>query len=136
MSNYLTIAEAIDLSGISKEEFNSKYIDGGIISVRVENGERSIELSEFLRVFPSVRVAKTATHPDPMVELQLKQLKIENLEYQIASLQRQLERQNDEYEWLRGKFDNTTLLLEQKLDTSELDRYKQEIRQLSQQAMQ
>jgi len=47
-----------------------------------------------------------------------------------------LDKQFDEYDWLRTKFDNTTLLLEQKLDTSELDKYKQEIRQLNQQAVQ
>lgn len=131
MKNYLPIAEAIKLSGIAEDEFYAKYVNGGIISVQINNGNTSIELSEFLRVFPNARYEKYPINPNPELELQLKQLKLEHLEYQIANLEQQVSKQQEEYEWLRTKFDNTTLLLEQKLDTSEVDRYKQEIRQLS-----
>lgn len=136
MTNYLSIEEATELSGIPSAIFNEKYLNGGIISVRVEDGKKTIEMSEFLRVFPNAKIEKNKSHSDITIDNQLKQMKIENLEYQVASLQRQLEKHGEEYEWLRSKFDNTTLLLEQKLDNSEVDKYKQEIRQLTHQAMQ
>jgi hypothetical protein len=136
MSNYLSIDEAIELSGIPSAIFNEKYLQGGVISVKVEDGKKTIEVSEFLRVFPHAKIEKNKSHADIAIDNQLKQMKIENLEYQVANLQRQLEKHSEEYEWLRSKFDNTTLLLEQKLDTSEIDKYKQEIRQLTHQAMQ
>jgi hypothetical protein len=136
MTNYLSIEEATELSGIPSAIFNEKYLNGGIISVRVEDGKKTIEMSEFLRVFPNAKIEKNKSHADITIDNQLKQMKIENLEYQVANLQRQLEKHSEEYDWLRGKFDNTTLLLEQKLDNSEVDKYKQEIRQLTHQAMQ
>ena len=136
MNNYLSIEEATELSGIPSAIFNEKYLNGGIISVRVEDGKKTIEMSEFLRVFPNAKIEKDKSHADIIIDNQLKQMKIENLEYQVANLQRQLEKHGEDYNWLRGKFDNTTLLLEQKLDSSEVDKYKQEIRQLTHQAMQ
>jgi hypothetical protein len=136
MTNYLSIEEATELSGIPSTIFNEKYLNGGIISVRVEDGKKTIEMSEFLRVFPNAKIEKDKSHADIVIDNQLKQMKIENLEYQVANLQRQLEKHGEDYNWLRGKFDNTTLLLEQKLDSSEVDKYKQEIRQLTHQAMQ
>lgn len=136
MSNYLSIDEAVDLSGMDKETFVNRYIEGGIISINVENGIRSIELSEFLRVFPNAKSKTVLTANDARVEVLLSQQKIENLEYQVVQLQRQLEKQTEDYNWLRNKFDNTTLLLEQKLDTSELDQHKQEIKKLSEQSIQ
>jgi predicted nucleic acid-binding Zn-ribbon protein len=132
----LTINEAVELSGIAMDVFYEKYIHGGIISTQVEDGVRRIELSEFIRVFPNARLETNKLDEDIFVDNQLKQLKIDNLEHQIAHLQRQLDKQLEDYHWLRDKFDNTTLLLEQKMDTSEVDKYKQEIRQLSQLAMQ
>lgn len=136
MSNFLSIEEAIAISGIPAAEFYSRYIDGGLISIQVEDGTKRVEVSEFLRVFPHAQLKPKANAQELEVENILHKQKIENLERQVAQLQRQLDKQFDEYDWLRTKFDNTTLLLEQKLDTSELDKYKQEIRQLNQQAIQ
>ena len=136
MANFLSINEAVTISGVPESEFYSRYIDGGIISVQVEDGVKRIETSEFLRVFPNAQLKPKASAQELEVENILQKQKIENLERQVAQLQRQLDKQFDEYDWLRTKFDNTTLLLEQKLDTSELDKYKQEIRQLNQQAVQ
>lgn len=136
MSNFLSLEEAIQFSEVAAADFYQKYIEAGVISVQVENGVKRIELSEFLRVFPYASLKAKATPQELEVETILQKQKIEGLERQIAQLQRQLDKQFDEYDWLRTKFDNTTLLLEQKLDTSELDKYKQEIRQLSQHALQ
>ena len=135
MQNYLSIDEASNLSGLTKETFIQQYIDSGVISAKVEDGIKSIELSEFLRVFPNAK-SRSASSDNPDVELIIKQQKIENLEYQVVQLQRQLEKQNEDYSWLRNKFDSTTLLLEQKLDTSELDKHKQEIKKLSEESIQ
>ncbi|MBX9867299.1 MAG: hypothetical protein K2Y14_10315 [Burkholderiales bacterium] len=135
MSNFLSIEEAIELSEIEADDFRENYIESGKISVQVNNGLKQIELSEFYRVFPQKQIQRKH-NKNLELELELKELKIENLEYQVVNLQRQLDKQSEEYNWLRGKFDNTTLLLEQKLDTSEVDKYKQEIRLLSHQAIQ
>lgn len=135
MQNYLSIDEAASMSGLSEEAFVQQYIDSGVISIKVEDGIKSIELSEFLRVFPNAK-AKTINSGNSETELALKQQKIENLEYQVVQLQRQLEKQSEDYSWLRNKFDSTTLLLEQKLDTSELDKHKQEIKKLSEESIQ
>lgn len=136
MSNFLSIEDAIKSSGIQAEDFEQNYIETGKISIQVNDGIRQIELSEFFRVFPQLQSTWHDANRNLELELALKNLKIENLEYQVANLQRQLGKQDDEYNWLRNKFDNTTLLLEQKLDTSEVDKYKQEIRILSHQAIQ
>jgi len=136
MSNFLSIEEAIELSEIEADDFRENYIEAGKISVQVNNGLKQIELSEFYRVFPQRQHIQRKYNQNIELELELKELKIENLEYQVVNLQRQLDKQSEEYNWLRGKFDNTTLLLEQKLDTSEVDKYKQEIRLLSHQAIQ
>ncbi|AUR52135.1 hypothetical protein [Aquella oligotrophica] len=135
MQNYLSINEASNMSGLSEDVFVQQYIDSGVISIKVEDGVKSIELSEFLRVFPNAK-AKAVNSGNSEVELALKQQKIENLEYQVVQLQRQLEKQSEDYSWLRNKFDSTTLLLEQKLDTSELDKHKQEIKKLSEESVQ
>jgi len=136
MPNYLTIDEAVNLSGLSKETFVDQYIERGVISVKVEDGVKTVELSEFLRVFPDAKASRKNFDNDIQVEVLLKQQKIENLEYQVVQLQRQLEKQTEDYNWLRNKFDSTTLLLEQKLDTSELDQHKQEIKKLGEQSIQ
>lgn len=136
MSNFLSIEDAIQRSGVQAEDFEQNYIETGKISIQVNDGIKQIELSEFFRVFPQSQNSWHDSNQNLELELALKNLKIENLEYQVANLQRQLGKQDDEYNWLRNKFDNTTLLLEQKLDTSEVDKYKQEIRLLSHQAIQ
>lgn len=137
MSNYLSLNEAQELANIDEGVFLNKYVNGGILSVTIVDDERRVELSEFFRVFPHARrERKVISSESGELELQLSQMKVENLEYKIASLERQLEKQTDEHNWLRSKFDNTTMLLEQKLDTSEVDKYKQEIHQLSHQAIQ
>lgn len=135
MQNYLTIDEASELSGLERENFIRDYIETGVVSIKVEDGVKSIELSEFLRVFPNAKLKKVDSI-DPEIDLLLKQQKIENLEYQLVQLKRQLEKQDEDYSWLRNKFDSTTLLLEQKLDTSELDKHKQEIKKLSEESIQ
>ena len=51
----LTITEAIALSGISRSQFYSKYINNGRISKsKDEHGKLYIDKSELLRVFPDV----------------------------------------------------------------------------------
>lgn len=135
MQNYLTIDEASELSGLERENFIHDYIETGVVSIKVEDGVKSIELSELLRVFPNAK-SKKVDSIDPEIDLLLKQQKIENLEYQLVQLKRQLEKQDEDYSWLRNKFDSTTLLLEQKLDTSELDKHKQEIKKLSEESIQ
>ena len=48
----LSISEAIRQSPIGKSQFYSKYIDGGLITVSVDNaGKKYVESSELLRVF-------------------------------------------------------------------------------------
>jgi predicted nucleic acid-binding Zn-ribbon protein len=136
MSSFLSLSEASKIVGCSEEQLKQQFIDSGILSAHVNAGEITIERSELSRVFPEARLAKPDESVNYELELQLKQLQIENLEYKVASLERQLLKQAEEYAWLRGKFDNTALLLEQKLDTSEVDQYKQEIRTLAQQALQ
>lgn len=51
----LTITEAIKRSPIGKSQFYSKYLDGGIITVSVdENNKKYIDSSELLRVFGGI----------------------------------------------------------------------------------
>lgn len=51
----LTITEAIKRSPIGKSQFYSKYLDGGVITVSVdENNKKYIDSSELLRVFGGI----------------------------------------------------------------------------------
>lgn len=47
MSNFLSIEEAIEKSGIKPQDFEKNYVETGIISIQVNDGIKQIELSEF-----------------------------------------------------------------------------------------
>ena len=58
----LTITEAIALSGISRSQFYSKYINKGLISKSKDNqGKMCIDKSELLRVFPDIKTVEEST---------------------------------------------------------------------------
>jgi hypothetical protein len=55
-----TISEAIRLSGVARQTFYKKYLDGGLISIKVdERDKKFIELVELFRVFPHLKLSKT-----------------------------------------------------------------------------
>lgn len=53
----LSITEAIELSGVSRSQFYSKYINKGRISkLRDENNKVYIDPAELFRVFPNIKI--------------------------------------------------------------------------------
>ena len=83
MSNFLSIEEAIELSEIEADDFRENYIEAGKISVQVNNGLKQIELSEFYRVFPQRQHIQRKYNQNFELELELKELKIENLNLEL-----------------------------------------------------
>ena len=58
----LSITEAIELSGISRSQFYSKYINKGRISkLRDENNKVYIDSAELFRVFPNIKIDEDNT---------------------------------------------------------------------------
>ena len=58
----LSITEAIELSGISRSQFYSKYINKGRLSkLRDENNKVYIDPAELFRVFPNIKVDEDNT---------------------------------------------------------------------------
>ncbi len=58
----LSITEAIELSGISRSQFYSKYINKGRISkLRDENNKVYIDPAELFRVFPNIKIDEDNT---------------------------------------------------------------------------
>ena len=61
----LTISEAIKRSPVGKSQFYSKYVNGGLISISVDNsGKKFVESSELLRCFGEIK----ASSPDSPAE--------------------------------------------------------------------
>lgn len=60
----LSISEAIRQSPIGKSQFYAKYIDGGVITVSVDNaGKKYIDSSELLRVFGGLKGGNSEQDP-------------------------------------------------------------------------
>lgn len=54
----LTISEAIKRSPVGKSQFYSKYVNGGLISISVDNsGKKFVESSELLRCFGEIKAS-------------------------------------------------------------------------------
>lgn len=58
----LSITEAIELSGISRSQFYSKYINKGRLSkLRDDNNKVYIDAAELFRVFPDIKIVEDNT---------------------------------------------------------------------------
>ena len=56
----LTISEAIKRSPVGKSQFYSKYVNGGLISISVDNsGKKFVESSELLRCFGEIKASSS-----------------------------------------------------------------------------
>ena len=52
----VSISEAIRMVGISRSHFYNKYINKGLISIRVEDDKKFIDVSELIRVFGNIQL--------------------------------------------------------------------------------
>ena len=125
----LSISEAIRLSGISRSQFYTKYINKGIISVLVEGDKKYIDISELIRVFGNVQLKNSSsehydtnenniisTDKDRLIshlEHQLSEARNRELEYKEREFQLRKETQERE-EWFKAQLEKTTHLLEDK----------------------
>ena len=125
----VSISEAIRLSGISRSQFYTKYINKGIISVLVEDDKKLIDTSELIRVFGNVQLKNSTneqfkttentektTEKDKIIKLleqQLADFRTREQESAIREVQLRKETQERE-EWFRQQLDKTTHLLDDK----------------------
>ena len=125
----VSISEAIRLSGISRSQFYTKYINKGIISVLIEDDKKLIDTSELIRVFGNVQLKNSTneqfkttentektTEKDKIIKLleqQLADFRTREQESAIREVQLRKETQERE-EWFRQQLDKTTHLLDDK----------------------
>ena len=125
----VSISEAIRLSGISRSQFYTKYINKGIISVLIEDDKKLIDISELIRVFGNIQLENSpneqfqttantekTTEKDKIIELleqQLADFRTREQESAIREVQLRKETQERE-EWFRQQLDKTTHLLDDK----------------------
>jgi hypothetical protein len=99
----LTITEAIALSGISRSQFYSKYINNGRLSKSKDaHGKLYIEKSELYRVFPDIKTVEESTdccskintleQQCVLLELENKYLKVQLEHYKLLE-QKSFERE-------------------------------------------
>ncbi len=118
----VSISEAIRLSGVSRSQFYTKYINKGIISVIVDDGKKLIDTSEIIRVFGNIQFPDSTkehnrtsdnigkyTDKDKIIEL-LEQQLVEAKDREILLRKEAQERED----WLKAQLEKTTLLLENK----------------------
>jgi phage terminase small subunit len=121
----VSISEAIRLSGVSRSQFYTKYINKGCISVTVDDGKKLIDTSELIRVFGNIQLSDSTNEQVRTIENTSKHTDkdkiIELLEQQLKeSKQREVEARDRE-EWLKTQLEKTTHLLE---DKTEKDRQR------------
>ena len=118
----VSISEAIRLSGVSRSQFYTKYINKGVISVTIDDGKKLIDTSEIIRVFGNIQLPDSTyeqnrttdntgkyTDKDKIIEL-LEQQLVEAKDREILLRKETQERED----WLRAQLEKATLLLENK----------------------
>lgn len=125
----VSISEAIRLSGVSRSQFYTKYINKGVISVTVDNGKKLIDMAELIRVFGNIQLSDSTNEQVRTVENAEKQTDkdkiIELLEHQLVEARAReqeakdreilLRKETQEREdWLKSQLEKATHLLENK----------------------
>lgn len=125
----VSISEAIRLSGVSRSQFYTKYINKGFISVTVDDGKKLIDTSELIRVFGNIQLSDSTNEQVRTTENTEKQSDkdkiIELLEHQLVEARAReqeakdremlLRKETQEREdWLKSQLDKATILLENK----------------------
>lgn len=125
----VSISEAIRLSGVSRSQFYTKYINKGVISVQVEDDKKFIDTSELIRVFGNVQLKNSpkeqfntdginsiSTEKDKIIALleqQLSESKNREVEFKEREAQFRKETQARE-EWFKAQLATANNLLEDK----------------------
>jgi DNA-binding transcriptional MerR regulator len=117
----VSITQASKMANISRQTMYRKYIATGIISVETENGIKTIDTSELLRVFGVLH--------DTGVSLQhCETLNIDSVDTVkdklIKLLEEQLQEAKEEKKWLMQQLEKTTHLLENKQEPEKQKRKK------------
>lgn len=125
----VSISEAIRLSGVSRSQFYTKYINKGIISVTIDNGKKLIDMAELIRVFGNIQLSDSTNEQVRTIDNTEKQTDkdkiIELLEHQLVearareqeakdreiSLRKETQERED---WLKSQLEKATHLLENK----------------------
>jgi hypothetical protein len=125
----LSISEAIRLSGVSRSQFYTKYINKGVISVTVDDGKKLIDTSELIRVFGNIQLSDSINEQGRTTENTEKQADknkiIELLEHQLVEARAReqeakdremlLRKETQEREnWLKSQLEKAAHLLENK----------------------
>ena len=64
----VSISEAIRLSGVSRSQFYTKYINKGAISVTVDSGKKLIDMAELIRVFGNIQLSDSTNEQVRTIE--------------------------------------------------------------------
>lgn len=125
----VSISEAIRLSGVSRSQFYTKYINKGAISVTVDSGKKLIDMAELIRVFGNIQLSDSTNEQVRTIENAEKQTDkdkiIELLEHQLVEARAReqeakereilLRKETQEREdWLKSQLEKATHLLENK----------------------
>lgn len=131
ISTRFTITDAAKLVGMSRQNLHKTYIKTGLLSVsKDDQGRPYIDLSELLRVFPSLKISEPATTGDdkktnalPSVdeslqhEIQALRAKLDAMSKELAMERERAERAEDGEKWARS-------IAEKTLDTVKLLEHK------------
>lgn len=125
----VSISEAIRLSGVSRSQFYTKYLNKGVISVQVEDDKKFIDTSELIRVFGNIQLKNSpkeqinignintiSADKDKIIALleqQLSESKSRELEFKEREIQFRKETQARE-EWFKSQLATANNLLEDK----------------------
>lgn len=130
-STRFTITDAAKLVGMSRQNIHKTYIKTGILSVsKDEQGRPYIDLSELLRVFPSLKISEPVTTGGNKIlnevasvdtslqeENQALRAKIDAMSKELAREKERAERAEDGEKWARS-------IAEKTLDTVKLLEHK------------
>ena len=100
----VTISEAINLSGISRSHFYTKYINKGIISVITEHDKKYIDTSELIRVFGNIQLENQNEQQQTLNKTEDNKI-ISLLEKQISELKSRESEYIEREQWLKQQID-------------------------------
>ena len=112
----VNISEAIKLSGVSRQSFYTKYLNGGIVSVEKDNfGKKWIDTSELVRVFGNIGIDTQDKTPDTFLRQVMtpESRSIDALQTEVNLLREHLQDYKHREQRLLAQIDNLTIAIKQ-----------------------
>jgi len=107
----LSITDAINFSQISRATFYRRFLDTGVISIKVDStGKKYIEATELLRVCPDIKVPQSETSVTVSMD-NMRQPDTSSLEVEARLLREQLQEYKTREKRLLDQLDKMTSLV-------------------------